>query len=156
MRAEGLTRRLSIAGATAVAVVAADLITKRIAATSFRTDPVEVIGSFLTFSYTENPGASFGLFRGGGTILGLAAFVALGVVIGALLERRSTAEVIAFGLVAGGAVGNLVDRIARGDGLLDGAVIDWIRLPNFPLFNIADSSLTVGVAILLILAWRHR
>lgn len=156
MRTEGLIRRLAIAGATAAAVVAVDLVTKRIAATTFRSDPVEVIGSFLTFSYTENSGASFGLFRGGGSVIGLAAFVAVGIVVGALLERRSTTEVIAFGLIAGGAVGNLVDRIARGPGLLDGAVIDWIRLPDFPLFNIADSSLTVGVAILLLLAWRHR
>ncbi|NIR37044.1 MAG: signal peptidase II, partial [Actinobacteria bacterium] len=73
-------------------------------------DPVEVIGSFLTFSYTENPGAAFGMFRGGGPFLGLAAFVAVGIVVGALLHPRPMAEIVAFGLVAGGAVGNLVDR----------------------------------------------
>jgi signal peptidase II len=152
VRPQGLTRRLLLAGAAAAAVVAADLLTKRLAATSFVRDPVTVIPGVLTFTYTENPGAAFSLFQNAGTFLGLAAFVALGIVAGALRNARRLVEVVAFGLIAGGAVGNLVDRIGRGPGLLDGRVIDWIQFPNFPVFNLADSSLTVGVVLLLLFA----
>jgi signal peptidase II len=56
----------------------------------------------------------------------------------------------------GGAAGNLIDRLARGEGLVDGLVIDWIQFPNFPIFNIADSSLTIGVGFMLLATWRAR
>ena len=59
-------------------------------------------------------------------------------------------------LVLGGALGNLVDRIMRGPGWLDGHVVDWIALPNFPTFNIADSAITVGAVFLVLGAWRNR
>lgn len=156
MRRPGLSRRFLLAGSIASVVVAADLLTKRWAAETFVDAPREVLGPLLSFTYTENPGSAFGLISSGGAVFGFAAFVAVGIVIGALLEPRPTAEIVGFGMVAAGAVGNLVDRIARGPGLLDGTVIDWIQLPNFPVFNLADSSLTVGVALLLISAWRSR
>ena len=136
------------------AVVAVDLLTKRYAALTFKTDPVEVIPGVLDFVYTENFGASFSLFQDLGWFLSLAALVAAGIVINALRHDRPVGEVIAFGLIGGGAVGNLIDRLARGEGLTDGGVIDWIRLPNFPVFNIADSSITIAVVVLIVLAWR--
>jgi signal peptidase II len=136
------------------AVVAVDLITKRYAAVTFKTDPVEVIPGVLDFVYTENFGASFSMLQDLGWFLSLAAVLAAGIVVNALRHVRPMVEVVAFGLIGGGAVGNLVDRVARGDGLADGGVIDWIRLPNFPVFNIADSSITVAVAVLIVTAWR--
>lgn len=136
------------------AVVIADLLTKRHAATTFKTDPVEVIPGMLDFVYAENFGASFSLFQDLGWFLSLAALLAAGIVVNALRHDRPLGEVIAFGLIGGGAVGNLIDRLARGEGLTDGGVIDWIRLPNFPVFNIADSSITVAVVVLIVLAWR--
>ncbi len=135
-------------------VVAVDLLTKRHAATTFKSDPVEVIPGVLDFVYTENFGASFSLFQDLGWFLSLAALVAAGIVVSALRHDRPLGEVIAFGLIGGGAVGNLIDRLARGEGLTDGGVIDWIRLPNFPVFNIADSSITVAVVLLIVMAWR--
>jgi signal peptidase II len=156
VRSQGLSWRFLLAGSVAAAVVVVDLLTKRWAAATFAGAPKEVLGPLLTFTYTENPGSAFGLISAGGAIFGFAAFIAVGIVIGALLEARPTVEIVGFGMVAGGAVGNLVDRIARGPGLLDGTVIDWIQFPNFPVFNIADSSLTIGVALLLISAWRSR
>ncbi len=135
-------------------VVAVDLLTKRHAATTFKSDPVEVIPGVLDFVYTENFGASFSLFQDLGWFLSLAALVAAVIVVSALRHDRPLGEVIAFGLIGGGAVGNLIDRLARGEGLTDGGVIDWIRLPNFPVFNIADSSITVAVALLIAMAWR--
>lgn len=75
--------------------------------------------------------------------------VACGFIAYALTKARPRAEVIAFGMVIGGALGNLTDRIIRGDGFLDGRVIDWIQLPYWPTFNIADSAVSIAVVVLL-------
>ena len=87
--------------------------------------------------------------------LGLAAAGAVGVIGWALLRPRPGSEVVGLGLVMGGAVGNLVDRATRGEGLLDGKVVDWIQVPNFPVFNMADTALTVGVGLVLLSAFRQ-
>ncbi|GIU92936.1 MAG: hypothetical protein KatS3mg011_1842 [Acidimicrobiia bacterium] len=147
--------RLAAAAAVIGVTVAADLLTKRWAARSFRDAPAVVVDPFLRFTFVENPGSAFSLFQGAGTLLALAAFVALGMIAGALRRARGMGEVVGFALIGGGALGNLIDRIARGPGLLDGTVIDWIQVPNFPVFNLADSAITVGVGLLLITAWRQ-
>lgn len=152
---EKLTRRYATALAIAGAVVALDLITKRIAAVSFVDGQVSVIPGVLWFTYGENPGAAFSIFEDAGSLFGVAAVVAVAVILGALRTTRPLVEVIAFGMVMGGAVGNLIDRVARGPGLLDGHVIDWIRFPNFPIFNIADSSITIAVVLLFVAGLRH-
>ena len=149
-----IRRQFLIGVATGAAVVALDLVTKRVAAASFADERLTVIPGVLWFTYAENFGAAFSLFQDAGTFLALAAIVAVGIVLWALREERPLGETVAFGMIGGGATGNLIDRIARGDGLFDGGVIDWIQVPNFPVFNIADSSLTVAVALLLVLAWR--
>lgn len=138
------------------AIVVADLLTKRWAAIRFSGgERMHVLGNFLQFEYVENPGSAFSLFKNAGPFLGLAAVVALYVIERSLLKVDSRAERLALGAIMGGALGNLVDRIFRGDGFLDGLVIDWIKLPNWPTFNIADSAITVAVAVLLIVSWRY-
>lgn len=151
-----IVRRYLIGLGVAVAIVVADLWTKRYAALNFVGDPVEVIPGFFGFTYLENPGGAFGLFPGGGRIIGVAAIVVTVVVVIALAGERPKLEIVALGFVLGGAVGNLIDRFARGEGIIDGAVIDWIELWFIPTFNIADASVTVAVALLLIQAWRTR
>jgi signal peptidase II len=151
-----LIRRYATALGIAASVVIVDLLTKRYAATHFDGSPVELAGGFLGFTYVENPGGAFGSFRGGGQIIAVAAMIVTVVVIAALATPRPRGEVISLGLVIGGAIGNLVDRFARGDGLVDGPVIDWINLWIIPTFNIADASVTVGVALLVLLAWWNR
>jgi signal peptidase II len=148
-----LTRRYLIGLGVAAAVVIADLVTKRYAAVEFDGDPVEVIPGFFGFTYVENPGGAFGMFQNGGIIIGIAAVIIAVVVVVALAYQRPKLETLALGLVVGGAIGNLVDRFARGEGIIDGAVIDWIELSIIPTFNIADASVTVAVALLLINAW---
>lgn len=114
--------------------------------------PAEIIGTWLRFTYTKNPGAAFSSFTGSGQIIGLVAIgVALFLVylIGSASRR---AELLALGLILGGALGNLSDRIFRGEGFLDGAVVDWIDWWFIPTFNIADAALNVGVAVLLLAA----
>lgn len=135
-------------------IVAADVLTKRWAASSFRDGPQTVIPGILTFRFTENPGAAFSMFQNAGPFLGVAAVIAVGFIGASLARPRPTHEVVAFGMIIGGALGNLIDRIARGEGFLDGKVIDWVQLPNFPTFNVADSSVSVAVAVLLIGSWR--
>ena len=151
-----LTRRYLTAIGIAAAVVAADLLTKRYAAATFVAGPEVIIPGFLSLTYVENPGAAFSLFRGAGPYLGLAAIAVSGFVLGALRSARPRLEAVALALVLGGAVGNLADRLFRGDGFLDGKVIDWVELWRIPTFNVADASITVAVALLLIHAWRTR
>ncbi len=62
---------------------------------------------------------------------------------------------VALALILGGAVGNLFDRVTRGDGLLDGAVVDFIEPSFFPTFNVADAAITMGAVLLVLVAVRH-
>lgn len=149
-----MRKRYGTALGVAAAVIGADLLTKWYAANNFVGSRVEVIPNFLEFTYTENPGAAFSLFQNGGAIIGVIAIGVAGFILGALRAPRPQFEVVALGMVLGGALGNVIDRIARGDGLLDGKVIDWIDLWWIPTFNIADASVVVAVALLLIYAWR--
>lgn len=151
-----MTKRYTTAVGIAIAIVVADLISKRFAAINFVDSPVTVIDGFLTFTYTENPGAAFSLFTGAGPYLGVAAIAISGYILGSLRAARPLFEVVALGLVLGGALGNLADRIFRGSGFLDGKVIDWVDMWWIPTFNIADASITVAVVLLLIHAWRTR
>jgi len=148
------TRR-ALAGGIFSLVVAADLVTKRWSAGILATDPVEVVPGFLTFTFVENTGAAFSLLRDAGLFLGSAAVVALGVVGYALSRPRPVLDVVALALIGAGAAGNLVDRVARGPGLFDGPVVDWIRFHGFPVFNVADSAVTVGVVLLFLAEWRR-
>jgi len=151
-----LIRRYLIGFGIAAGVVILDLWTKRYAALHFDGNPVEIIPGFFGFTYIENPGGAFGFFQDGGTVIGIAAIIVTGVVLVALASPRAMLETVALGFVLGGAIGNLIDRFARGDGLIDGPVIDWIELWIIPTFNLADTSVTLAVALLLIQAWRKR
>lgn len=132
----------------AAVVTALDQVTKHLVVESLGpsagSDQISVVPELLTFRYVENTGAAFGLFRGSTSVL---AVVSLGVVVFlALLFRGmiSTSRLlgVAFGLQFGGAFGNLIDRLRLG------YVVDFIDVPHWPTFNVADSGITVGVVIL--------
>ena len=114
--------------------------------------PIEGI---LGFELAFNTGAAYGLFKGGGSVIAIGALLAAGLIIYALRSVDRRFEAVTLGAIMGGALGNLIDRIARGPGLFDGAVVDWIETPLWPNFNIADSAIVVG-AVLLILATFRR
>jgi signal peptidase II len=137
-------------------VIVLDIVTKRYAATHFSMGDVVVIPGFLSFTYTENPGAAFSMFQGAGPFFGVAAIVVTIFVLWALRKPRPALEMVGLALVIGGAVGNLIDRIARGSGFLDGKVVDWVNLWRIPTFNVADSAVTIAVCLLLINSWRTR
>lgn len=151
-----MTKRYGTALGIAAAVIGADLLTKRFASQNFAGERVEVIPGLLELTYTENPGAAFSLFPDAGPWIGVIAIAVAAFILGSLRVARPQFEVVALGLVLGGALGNVIDRIFRGDGFLDGKVIDWIDLWRIPTFNIADASVTTAVALLLIYAWQAR
>jgi signal peptidase II len=155
VRRSKLITTFGLAVGAAAAVVAVDQVSKRWAESSFESGRMEVVPDLLWFTYVENPGSAFSMFQNSGVWLGVAAAGAVGVIGWALRTPRPGSEVIGLGLVMGGAVGNLVDRATRGEGLLDGKVVDWIQVPDFPVFNMADTALTVGVGLVLLSAFRQ-
>lgn len=148
-----MTRRYLTALAIAAGVLTIDLLTKRWASVAFASEPLDLIPGFLSLTYVENPGAAFSLLPNGGSVIGVVAIIVVIGLLWSLRIERSRFDVVIFGLIIGAALGNLADRVFRGDGFLDGKVIDWIDLWWIPTFNVADMSLTFAVVILLIHAW---
>jgi signal peptidase II len=151
VRAKGLIAQAAIGFGIAGSVVLADYLTKRWAEANLPGKVIVVIPGVLSLVFEENSGAAFSMFQNAGAVLGTAAIVAICAVgIALFRKRRHPLEVVAFGLIIGGAAGNLIDRIARGPGLLDGKVVDWVQLLIIPTFNVADSAITVAITLLLI------
>ena len=144
-----------LAGSAASVVVLLDRITKIWALDALADGDRVVIDGLLGFQLTSNTGAAYGLFKGGGSLIAVAAIVASGLIVYALRSVERRFEAVTLGAIMGGALGNLIDRIVRGPGWFDGAVVDWIETPLWPNFNIADSAISVG-AVLLILATFRR
>jgi signal peptidase II len=143
--------------AIALTVLAADVISKSIVvATLSDRRPVRLLGGFLRLTETRNPGAAFSI--GGPSTTVLFTAIAVGVIVFILRtsrQIRSTAWAIALGLLLGGATGNLTDRILRAPGPFRGYVVDWIQVPHWPVFNLADSSIVCGGVLAVILAMRN-
>jgi signal peptidase II len=111
--------------------------------------PFEGIASFFRIVNWENHGAAFGMFQGGGIIFGVLATIVSVIIIAYFprIPREFVIMRIALAMQMGGAIGNLIDRLRFGP------VTDFIAVGTFPVFNIADASITVGVAILLVFIW---
>ncbi len=127
-----------------------DQLTKAWAVNALADGPIVIIEDFLRLRLTHNTGAAFSLFAKSGSVLGLIVVGVIILIVVSLRDAGSPGEAIGLGLVLGGALGNLTDRMFRGDGLMDGAVIDFIDFSFFPTFNMADSAVTVGVIVLLV------
>ncbi len=127
-----------------------DQLTKAWAVNALADGPIVIIEDFLRLRLTHNTGAAFSLFARSGPVLGLIVIGVIILIVVSLRDAGSLGEAIGLGLVLGGALGNLTDRVFRGDGLMDGAVVDFIDFSFFPTFNMADSAVTVGVIVLLV------
>ncbi len=151
--AGGRVPRVAILGAVAVVVLALDILSKvLVVAWMTPGDPVRLIDDTVRFSLIRNPGAAFSMATG---LTWILSIVALLVVIGIVrYGRRLTSAwwAVGLGLVLGGALGNLVDRLFRAPGPLEGHVVDFIAVGSFPVFNLADSGITVGAVLLAGLA----
>jgi len=145
-------RRLTTLLIIAVVLFGLDLLTKCLAVAFI--DPgesVPIIGDFARFTLVRNPGAAFSMATGMTWLLTLiAAAVVIGVIrIGRTL--RSLWWAIGLGMVLGGALGNLVDRIFRYPGPLQGHVVDFVAVGWWPVFNVADSAIVCGAILLVAL-----
>ena len=141
--------------ATAWTIWLVDFLTKAWALSTLSSTPRPIVGRFLQFVLVKNSGAAFS-FATGFTIF--FTFVAFAVVVAVtFFAPRVTSQgwLIAMGLLLGGVLGNLTDRIFREPGFLSGYVIDWIEIPHWPVFNLADSAITVAAALAFILSLRN-
>lgn len=142
-----LTRiRVLAAGAVAAAAVVADQVSKSVVQPVLERGDVHVLGP-LDLELSYNPGVAFGVGRGLSPALVAAGVMIVVAVVGFTTSLQSRLTTFAAGLIAGGALSNLSDRLARGHG---GAVIDWIHLSHWPTFNVADSCIVVGVGLLIL------
>ena len=161
----GPARRWMIVAGAALVVLALDQLTKwwavaRLCGPPYCPDapvrtPVEVIWT-LQLHYAENTGMAFSKGEGWGRVIGLVALAIVAVLLLAARRMTSGLQLVLVGVVVGGALGNLVDRLARADdGFLSGAVVDFIDLQWWPIFNVADAAVVVGGILLALTSLRE-
>ena len=139
----------------AVAVMAIDHLTKWLALRELTDRDVHVLGT-LRFNLVYNKGTAFGLGSKYAPLIALGATTVVIVLLTVRRQMQGQAANIAVGAVAGGAIGNLLDRLLRdGSGFLGGAVIDFIDLQWWPVFNIADMAIVLGAVTLAMIAARE-
>jgi signal peptidase II len=140
-------------GVAAFALVA-DIVTKTLVVAHLREgQPVHVLDDVLMFNLLRNPGAAFSVGTGDTIVFTAIAVVVVVYIARTARNLRSTAWAITLGLLLGGALGNLVDRIFRAPGFLRGHVVDWIEVTRYwPVFNLADSAIVCGGILTVLLA----
>lgn len=142
------TPRLPLVAGTAAAVVALDQLSKEWALRALVDGPVHLFWT-LRLNLSINAGVAFGLGRGlGPVIVVLAVLVLVVIVVAARRAVLTTWTAVAAGLVVGGAVGNLADRLLRDQG----GVVDFIDFQWWPIFNLADAAISVGAVLLVLRA----
>jgi signal peptidase II len=151
-RRGGPTRRLLVAGLVAACVIAADQTSKSWAVSRLSRGDIHVFWK-LDFILEYNSGSSFSFAQGWAPLIGSFAAVLVCVMLVFVRRTRSDGVAAALGLVIGGALGNLSDRVFRSH---HGAVVDFIAFHFWPTFNVADSCITIGGVVLVILLWRSQ
>ncbi|SEO97149.1 signal peptidase II [Trujillonella endophytica] len=158
--APGRRPRTRLLLAIAVGVLLLDLATKLlVVATLDRGEDVRLLGGALHLTHARNTGAAFSFAEGFTVFFTLIAVAVAVVIVRAARRLFSLGWAVALGLVLGGAVGNLLDRVFRDPGFLRGGVVDFISVfaPGgefFPIFNVADSAITCGGILGAVLALR--
>ena len=147
-------RRLFIAISTSIFAI--DLATKNWAESylQFR-DPVEIIGEFLRLTYSTNPGAAFSFLTEATLLLSSLKLAVAGFIIYFIRTVTNPLWGASLALLFGGVLGNLYDRVFRPPGVWRGEVVDWIQLPNWPTFNVADSAIVCAGIAMTLLAMRN-
>ena len=148
-------RRIGLLVGVAVFVIVADVISKSIVVAKMADHPpIRLLGGLLTITLTRNGGAAFSI---GTSMTVVFTAIAAGVIVYILRTARNLRSIgwaIALGLLLGGATGNLLDRIFRAPAPFQGHVVDWIELPHWPVFNLADSSICCAGVLVVLLALR--
>ena len=156
-----LTRRARLAlllYATAAGIYAVDRITKWVVELRLSgRPPVDVIPGVVRLRFTTNTGGAFGLFGGQAWLFFGATAVVCAVIVVVSTSLQSRVSAVGLGLILGGALGNLTDRIVRGSGSsLNGRVIDFIDFRVWPVFNLADAAIVIGAALILLAGVKRR
>jgi signal peptidase II len=142
--------RYAVLAAAALCVITLDQLTKEMALSGLADGPVDLITGVLTLRLTFNSGGAFGLLQG---LPGFFLVATLVVVVAILMWVRRIEDVrwmVPLGMVLGGGVGNVIDRVVRETG----GVVDFIDLHWWPVFNLADASIVMGVGLILLLSTR--
>jgi signal peptidase II len=142
---------------SATAVYLLDRLTKWWAEVSLQgRPPIRVIPGLLDLRFTSNPGGAFSIGQSAPLLFAGASVIVAGI-IAATARRHSFALVaVSLGMILGGAIGNLTDRLLRDPSFLRGEVIDFIDLHHWPIFNVADASIVIGAAFLAVSSFLER
>jgi signal peptidase II len=148
-------RRIGFLLGTALTVLILDLVSKLIVVATLEGHPqIRLLGGFLTLLVTRNSGAAFSIGTSMTLVFSAIALGVIAVILRTSRRIRSIPWAVTLGLLLGGATGNLIDRIFRYPGLFRGYVVDWIELPHWPVFNLADSAIVCGGVLAVLLSAR--
>lgn len=150
-------RLLALWAAVAAATYAADQATKWWAERALADGmPRPFLGNIVQFRLTSNAGAAFSTGTGYTVVLTVIALAVIGVCLSIASRIRSRGWAVALGLLLGGALGNVTDRIFREPAPFRGHVVDFLELPHWPIFNVADSAISVAAGLFVLLSVRGR
>ena len=148
-------RRTSRALALAALVYALDQVTKVLAVAHLEPGVREpFVGELLQFHLIRNPGAAFSFATGATWVFTVVAVAVVVVVLWLARRLRSAGWALAFGFLLAGAAGNLTDRLLRQPGFARGHVVDFLELPRWPIFNVADASICAAAVLIAVLSLR--
>ena len=141
-------------GAVAIVGLALDVVTKVAVVTYLEPEVgVPVVGNLLTFRLIRNPGAAFSQGEGFAWVFAVAAVLVLAFVLVRLVPRLNhVGWAVALGLLCAGVAGNLADRLFRPPGPFRGHVVDFLQLPHWPIFNVADMCITTAAVMIVVLS----
>jgi signal peptidase II len=142
-----VSKRYGLLLIVAALVVAADQITKQLALSALDDGPIHLIDGALSLTLSYNSGGAFGILQGLPGFFLVATIVIAGLILVWARHVADARHLVPLGMVLGGGLGNLVDRLMRDPG---GRVVDFIDLHVWPVFNLADSAIVIGVLVLLI------
>lgn len=144
-------RALAIASGVAILGFVIDGVSKYLVMKDLDGHPsVEIVGSWVKFTYVRNPGAAFGLGVSFTPVITVVALIAGVLTIRYLAKTRNGLWALALGLLLAGILGNLSDRLFRDPGPFRGHVVDFIQLPHYAVFNVADMCINVAAVLIVI------
>jgi signal peptidase II len=149
-------RKIGVLLAVAACVYLLDLVTKIAVVTQLEPDneSIDVVGDLLRFQVIRNAGAAFGIGQSMTLVFTLIAVIVIVVIARLARKLYSLPWAIALGLLLGGPLGNLTDRVFRSPGFLKGHVVDFIAPAHFAVFNLADSAIVCGGVLIVLLSFR--
>jgi signal peptidase II len=145
---------VAILAAVAAVAYVLDLVSKIIVVAHLEYEPpIDLIGDWLQFRATRNPGAAFGMGEALTIVFTAIATAVIVVIVRLARKLYSLPWAVALGLLLGGALGNLTDRVFRSPGVFRGHVVDFIAPRHFAVFNLADSAIVVGGCLIVLLSF---